>query len=51
MHGLEKQTLESIKMLTDRGTHFVVALNKIDRCVQWVSHPDESSFVSIKNQS
>lgn len=38
-------------MLTDRGTHFVVALNKIDRSYQWVSKPDSSSFVSLKNQN
>lgn len=38
-------------MLTDRGTHFVVALNKIDRSYQWVSTPDSSSYVSLKGQS
>jgi translation initiation factor 5B len=38
-------------MLTDRGTHFVVALNKIDRSYQWISAPDSSSYVSLKAQS
>ena len=53
MHGLEPQTIESMKLLRDRRTPFIVALNKIDRLFGWKKIDNngfEDSF-SLQKQS
>lgn len=51
MHGLEQQTLESIRLLRDRKAPFVVALNKIDRLYDWKTIPNNSFRDSFDQQS
>lgn len=50
MHGLEQQTLESIRLLRDRRTPFIVALNKIDRLFEWKATPNNSFKDSLAKQ-
>lgn len=50
MHGLEQQTIESLNMLKKRGTPFVVALNKVDRCYDWHVCPDSPIREALKKQ-
>ncbi|KAI4294277.1 hypothetical protein K525DRAFT_363852 [Schizophyllum commune Loenen D] len=51
MHGLEPQTLESLRLLRDRKTPFIVALNKIDRMYGWQATPDGAFQESLAKQS
>ncbi|CCD25206.1 translation initiation factor eIF5B NDAI_0E03890 [Naumovozyma dairenensis CBS 421] len=51
MHGLEQQTIESIKLLRDRKAPFIVALNKIDRLYDWKTTPNNSFRDSFDQQS
>lgn len=51
MHGLEQQTLESLRLLRDRKTPFIVALNKIDRIYGWNPTPDGALQESLAKQT
>ena len=51
MHGLEPQTLESMKLLRDRRTPFIVALNKIDRLYGWKKIDNNGFQESLMLQS
>ena len=51
MHGLEQQTLESIRLLRDRRTPFIVALNKVDRLYDWKATPNNAFQKSLAQQS
>ena len=50
MHGLEQQTIESINMLRNRKTPFIVALNKVDRLYGWKPIPGAPIRESLKQQ-
>ncbi|KEY70871.1 hypothetical protein S7711_00717 [Stachybotrys chartarum IBT 7711] len=49
-HGLQQQTLESMRMLRERKTPFIVALNKIDRLYGWKPIPNNGFQDSLARQ-
>ncbi|WFC93533.1 eukaryotic translation initiation factor 5B [Malassezia brasiliensis] len=51
MHGLEQQTLESMRLLRDRKTPFIVALNKVDRLYDWKATPNNAFQKSLAQQN
>ncbi len=48
--GIMPQTKESIEILKQYKTPFVVALNKIDRIHGWISHPGEDFLTTFNKQ-
>jgi len=50
MHGLEPQTIESLNMLRDKKTPFIVALNKVDRLYDWTPNADFPIQETLKLQ-
>ncbi|MBK00199.1 MAG: translation initiation factor IF-2 [Euryarchaeota archaeon] len=51
MEGCQPQTLESIRILKQQKTPFVLALNKVDRIHGWECKFNRSTAQSLKNQS
>ncbi|KAI3876160.1 hypothetical protein MKW98_029112 [Papaver atlanticum] len=51
MHGLERQTIESLNLLKMRNTEFIVALNKVDRLSGWKTCKNKPIVKAMKQQS
>jgi|Deesub1362A_J573_1020465.scaffolds.fasta_scaffold00146_31 translation initiation factor 5B len=51
IEGFRPQTIESLNILRQYKTPFVVALNKIDKVEGWIPYPDEPFVVSYEKQS
>lgn len=50
-HGLEPQTLESLRMIREKNCPFIVALNKIDRIFGWVEDPGAPFQTTLASQN
>lgn len=50
-HGLEPQTIESLNLLRNGRTPFIVALNKIDRMYGWKATPNGGFRETLAQQS
>ncbi|KIR53318.1 translation initiation factor aIF-2 [Cryptococcus gattii Ru294] len=50
-HGLEPQTIESLNLLRQGRTPFIVALNKIDRMYGWEAKPNAGFRETLNAQS
>ncbi|HLC58381.1 MAG TPA: translation initiation factor IF-2 [Candidatus Nanoarchaeia archaeon] len=48
--GLKPQTLESIEILKENKTPFIIALNKIDLIHNWISDPENTFLKNIQKQ-
>jgi translation initiation factor 5B len=51
MEGCRPQTIESLRILKQAKTPFVVAANKVDRIHGWNTKEDRSMAVSLRDQS
>ncbi|CAF2840318.1 unnamed protein product [Rotaria sp. Silwood2] len=51
MYGLGPQTIESIQLLTNKQTPFIIALNKIDLLYDWKSNNTENIELTLQQQS
>ena len=49
VHGIEQQTIESIQLLKETNTKFIIALNKIDRLYQWNTIENRSIHDALEN--
>ena len=50
MHGLEPQTIESINILKRGKVPFIIALNKVDRLLDWKRSPSSGIRDNLKRQ-
>ena len=51
VHGLEQQTIESINILVESNTKFIIALNKVDRLYGWKSISNNSILNSLETNN